>query len=221
MIHSENLKLYLGLGLKLKNTSRNRINQSQLLKQYVEFSTQKGTEAEKNGDKDRKILYKLMNNAVYGKAMENLRNRIDVKLARNKKDYLKWTSKPSYISHKIFDNDLVAIRKNKVTLTLNKPAYIGMCILELSKVLMYEFHYDYIKNKYGNNSKLLFTDANSLMYEIKTEDVYKDFSNDKEMFDFSNYSAKSKCYDNSNKLVVGKMKDETAGVAIEEFVGLK
>ena len=221
MIHSENLKLYLGLGLKLKNTSRNRINQSQLLKQYVEFSTQKGTKAEKNGDKDRKILYKLMNNAVYGKAMENLRNRIDVKLARNKKDYLKWTSKPSYISHKIFDNDLVAIRKNKVTLTLNKPAYIGMCILELSKVLMYEFHYDYIKNKYGNNSKLLFTDANSLMYEIKTEDVYKDFSNDKEMFDFSNYSAKSKCYDNSNKLVVGKMKDETAGVAIEEFVGLK
>ena len=181
MIHSENLKLYLGLGLKLKNTSRNRINQSQLLKQYVEFSTQKGTEAEKNGDKDRKILYKLMNNAVYGKAMENLRNRIDVKLARNKKDYLKWTSKPSYISHKIFDNDLVAIRKNKVTLTLNKPAYIGMCILELSKVLMYEFHYDYIKNKYGNNSKLLFTDANSLMYEIKTEDVYKDFSNDKEI----------------------------------------
>ena len=70
----------------------------------------------------------------------------------NKKDYLKWTSKSSFMSHKIFDNDLVAIRKNKVTLTLNKPAYIGMCILELSKVLMYEFHYDYIKNKYDNNS---------------------------------------------------------------------
>ena len=162
-----------------------------------------------------------MNNAVYGKTMENLRNRIDVKLVSNKKDYLKWTSKPSYMSHKIFDNDLVAIRKNKVTLTLNKPAYIGMCILELSKVLMYEFHYDYIKNKYGNNSRLLFTDTDSLMYEIKTEDVYKDFSNDKEMFDFSNYSTKSKYYDNSNKLVVDKMKDETAGVAIEEFVGLK
>ena len=86
---------------------------------------------------------------------------------------------------------------------------------------MYEFHYDYIKNKYGNNSRLLFTDTDSLMYEIKTEDVYEDFSNDKEMFDFSNYSTKSKYYDNSNKLVVGKMKDETAGVAIEEFVGLK
>ena len=96
-----------------------------------------------------------------------------------------------------------------------------MCILELSKVLMYEFHYDYIKNKYGNNSRLLFTDTESLMYEIKTEDVYKDFSNDEEMFDYSNYSTRSEYYDNSNKLVVGKMKDETAGVSIEEFVRLK
>ena len=152
--------------------------------------------------------------------MENLRNRIYVKLVSNKKDYLKWTSKPSCMSRKIFDNDLVVIRKNRVTLTLNKPAYIGMCVLELSKVLMYEFHYDYIKNNYGNNSRLLFTGTDSLMYEIKTEDAYEDFSNDKELFDFSNYSTKSKCYDYSSKLVVGKMKDETAGVAIKEFVGL-
>ena len=77
------------------------------------------------------------------------------------------------MSQKIFDNDLVVIRENKVTLTLNKPTYIGMCILLLSKVLMYEFHYDYIKNKYGNNSKLLFTNTDSLMSEIQTEDVYK------------------------------------------------
>ena len=153
--------------------------------------------------------------------IENLKNRMDVKLVSNKKGYLKWTSKPSYMLHKTLDDNLVAIRKKKVTLMLNNPAYIGMCILELSKVLMYEFHYDYIKNKYGNNSRLLFTDTDSLMYEIKTEDVYEDFSNDKEMFDFSNYSTKSKYYDNSNKLVVGKMKDETAGVAIEEFGGLK
>ena len=76
------------------------------------------------------------------------------------------------MSHKIFDNDLVAILKKKVTLTLNRLAYIGMCILELSKVLMFEFHYDYIKNKYGNNSRLLLTDTDSLMYEITTEDVY-------------------------------------------------
>ena len=84
------------------------------------------------------------------------------------------------------------IRKSKVILTLNKPTYIGMCILELSKVLMYGFHFDYIKNKYGNSSRLLFTDTDSLMYEIKTEDIYEDFSSNKEMFDFSNYSTKSK-----------------------------
>ena len=75
------------------------------------------------------------------------------------------------MSYKIFDYELVAIPKNKVTLTLKKPAYIGMCALKLSKVLMYEFYYDYIKNKYGNNSRLLFTDTDRLMYEIKTEDV--------------------------------------------------
>ena len=107
-----------------------------------------------------------------------------------------------------------------VILTLNKPAYIGIYILELNEVLMHEFYHDYIKNKHGNNSKLLFTDSDSLMYEIKTEDIYKDCSNDKEMFDFSNYSTKSK-YNNSNKLVIDKMKNETTGVAIEKCVGLK
>ena len=128
--------------------------------------------------------------------MENLRNRIDVKLVNKDKDYLKCTSKPSYMSHKIFDLDnLVAICKSKVALKLSKPAYIGMCIIELSKVLMYEFHYDYIKNKCDNKSKLLFTDNDILMYEIKTEDVYDDFSSDKEMFDFRNYSSMSKYYD--------------------------
>ena len=96
-----------------------------------------------------------------------------------------------------------------------------MCILGLSELLMYNSHYDYIKNKYSNNSRLLFTDTDSLMHEDKTEDVYKDFSNDKEMFNFSNYSTKSKYCENSNKLVVGEMKDETAGIAIEEFVGLR
>ena len=96
-----------------------------------------------------------------------------------------------------------------------------MCILELSKVLMYKFHYDYINIKYDNKSNLLFTATDSLMYEIKTEDVYVDFSSNKEKFDLSNCLTKSKYYDNSNKIVIGKVKDETGGVAIEEFVGLK
>ena len=211
MIHYENLQLYLRLRLKLKKVHRVlEFNQSQWLKPYIEFNTKKRIEAEKNNDKDRKVLYKLMNNAIYRKTMEN-----------NEKDYLKCTSKPSYMPHKIFDNNLVAIRKSKLALKLNKPAYIGICILELSKVLMYKFHCDYIKNKYANKSKLLFTDTDNLMYEIKTEDVYENFSSDKEMFDFSNYTTKSKYYDNSNKLVIDKMKDEIGGVIIEEFVGLK
>ena len=156
--------------------------------------------------------------------MENLRSRIDIKLVNNKKDYLKCTSKPIYMSHKIFGSNLFAIRNlqlSKLALKLNKPAYIGMCILELGKILTYEFHYDYIKNEYGNNTKFLFTDTDSLMYEIKTEDAYEDFSSHKEMFDFSNYSTKSKYCDDSNKLVILKLKDEIGGFAIKEFVGLK
>ena len=96
------------------------------------------------------------------------------------------------MSRKIFHNDLVEICKSTVKLMVNKPVYIEMCILDLSKVFMYEIHYNYIKNKYGNNSRLLFTDTDSLMYEIKTREVYEDFSNDKEIFGFINYSAKSK-----------------------------
>ena len=134
-----------------------------------------------------------------------MRNGTNVKLVSNEKDYLKCTSKPSYMSHKISDNNLVVIRKIKLALKHNKPACIGMCILELSKELMDEFHYDYIKSKYNSKSKLLFADTDSSMYETKTKDVYEDFSREKEMFDSSNYSTKSKFYDNSNKLIMGKM----------------
>ena len=121
----------------------------------------------------------------------------------------------------MFDNNLVSIRKSKLASKLNKPAYTRMSILELSKVLMCEFHCDYIKNNCDNKSKLLFRDTDSLMYEFKTEDFKEDFSSDKEMFDFRNYSTKSKYYDNSNKLVIDKMKDETTGVAVKEFFELK
>ena len=108
------------------------------------------------------------------------------------------------MSQNMFNNNFMAIHKNKATLTSNKPAYVRICILDLSKVLMHEFHYDYIKNKYGNSSRLLFTDTDILMYEIKNEDIYEDFRRDKEMFDFSNYSTKLKYYDDSNKLVIVK-----------------
>ena len=124
--------------------------------------------------------------------MENLRNRIDARLDAKPKILFKMDIKIKPYVLQIFDNDLVAILNSKVTLTLNKPSYIRMCIFELIKVLMCEFYYDYIKNKYGNNTRLLFTDTDSLVYEIKTEDVYKDLRSDKEMFDFSNYLTKSK-----------------------------
>ena len=142
-----------------------KLNQSHWLKPFIEFNTKKIIEAGKNNGKDGKALYELLNYAIYRKTMENIRNRIDVKLVNNEKDYLKCISKPSYMSHKTFDNTLVAIQKSKLALKLNKPAYTEMCILELSKVLMYQFHYDYIKNEYENKSKLLFKDTESLMYE--------------------------------------------------------
>ena len=124
------------------------------------------------------------------------------------------------MSQKIFDNDLLVIFESKVVLTLNKPAY-GAMILDFSKVIMYKFHYDYVKNKYGNNSRLSFTDTDSLMYEIKTEDVYEDFSKNKELFDFSDYSSESKYYNDSNKFAFHKMKDETSTAAIKGFLRLK
>ena len=170
VFHYENLQLYLRLGLKSKKKIHRvlEFNQSQWLKLYFEFNSQKKNRSRKNNDKGGKTLYKLIKNAIYGKTMEYLRNRINVKLVNNEKNYLKCTSKPSYMLHKIFDNNLVKIRKSNFALKLNKPAYIEMLILELNNILMYEFHYDYLNNKYDNKSKLLFTDADSLMYEIKT-----------------------------------------------------
>ena len=128
------------------------------------------------------------------KKWKSLRNRTDARLVSNKKNYLKWT-KPNYMSQGIFDNDLVAICKSKVTLTLNKQVLARVCRLDLSEVLLDKFQYDYVKNKYGNNTRLLFTSADSLIYEIKSDDVYEDFSEGKKMFDFSTYSDKSKYYD--------------------------
>ena len=128
-----------------------------------------------------------MNNSVFGKTMENLCKRVDVRLVTDEKKLDKLTSKPTYVSSKIFNENLMAVHKIKETLTLNSPAYVGMCILDLSNTLMYDFHYNYIKKKYGNRARLLFTDTDSLTYEIEAEDVWKDFWNDKDMFHNSDY----------------------------------
>ena len=115
----------------------------------------------------------------------------------------------------------MAVHKIKEALTLNKSAYVGMCILDLSKMLMYDFHYNYIKDKYGDRAKLLFTDTDSLTYEIEAENVYQDFWNDKDTFDNSDYPENSPYYCNANKKVIGKFKDEACGVPITEFIGLR
>ena len=162
-----------------------------------------------------------MNNSVFGKCCENLRKRVDVRLVTDEKKLDELTSKPTYVSSKIFNENLMAVHKIKEALTLNRPAYVGMCILDLSKTLMYDFHYNYIEKKYGNRARLLFTDTDSLTYEIEAEDVYKDLWNDKDMFDNSDYPENSPYYCNANKKVIGKFKDEACGIPITEFVGLK
>ena len=162
-----------------------------------------------------------MNNSVFGKTMENLCKQVDIRLVTNEKKLDKLTSKPTYVSSKIFNENLMAVHKVKETLILNRPAYVGKCIIDLSKTPMYDFHYNYIKKKYGNRARLLFTDTDSLTYEIEAEDVYKDIWNDKDMFNNSDYPENSPYYCNDNKKVIGKFKDEACGVPIVEFVGLK
>ena len=219
VLHYRNLQLYMSLGLKLTKIHRAlEFNQSSWLKPYINFNTQKRAKAKNSFEKD---FFKLMNNSVFGKTMENLRKRQDVKLVTDEEQLLKWSSKPSFISCKIFNENLVAVHKTKTTLTLNRPAYVGMCILDLSKTLMYDFHYNYIKSKYGDKARLLFTDTDSLMYEIEADDVYQDFWKDKNLFDNSDYPNNSPFYNNANKKVIGKFKDEAAGMPIVEFVGLR
>ena len=172
VLHYRNLQLYMDLGLKIKKIHRVlEFNQSPWLEQYISFNTNKRTVAKNDFEKD---FFKLMNNSVFGKTMENLRKRVNVKLITDEKKLIKYSSKPTFISSKIFNEKLVAIHNIKPSLLLNRPAFVGMCILDLSKTLMYDFHYNYIVEKYKSKAKLLFTDTDSLMYEIETNDVYKD-----------------------------------------------
>ena len=219
VLHYRNLQLYIDLGLKVTKVHRVlEFDQSPWLKQYIDYNTEKRKNAKNDFEKD---FFKLMNNSVFGKTMENIRKRVHVRLVTDEKKLLKLTSKPTYVSSKIFNENLVAVHKIKETLTLNRPAYVGMCILDLSKTLMYHFHYNYIKRNYGYKAKLLFTDTDSLTYEIEANDVYKDFFKDKDKFDNSDYPEYSPFFYKKNKKVIGKFKDEAAGIPITEFVGLR
>ena len=207
-IYGKNLQYYLSLGMKLVNIHRVlSFTQINWLKKYVDANTEK-----RKGSKDlfSQNLYKLLNNCIYGKSIENIRKRINVKLINEKSTYLKCVNKPSFISSKVIDKDFVAVHCSKKVLTLNKPIYVGFCILELSKLLMYQFHYDYILKTF-NDVKLLFTDTDSLVYEIRGRNVYEQCFKDKHLFDYSGYPKDSVYYDDLNK-----MKDEFGGVKIAD-----
>ena len=220
ILHYENLKQYLSLGLKLTHIHRGiKFKESQWLKKNIALNTDLRTVAKNEFEKD---FFKLMNNSVFGKTMEKIRNRVDIKLVNDKKQAEKLSAKPNFNHCNIFSEDLVAIHMKKTKLVFNKPVYLGMCMLDLSKTLMYDFHYNYIKRKYGDKANLLLTDTDSTMYEIQTEDFYRDISADvKYRFDTSNYPPDhpSGIPSGLNKKKLGMFKDEAAG--IDEFVGVR
>ena len=171
VVHYKTLMQYLSLGMKLKKIHRGiKFIECDFLKPYIDKNTNLRTQAKNNFEKD---FFKLMNNSVFGKTMENIRNRVNVKLVNAGEQFKKLTSKPNYDSRKIFNENLISVHMKKTSLTMNKPIYLGMSILDLSKNVMYDFHYRYIKPKYGNRAKLLFTDTDSLLYEIETEDFIR------------------------------------------------
>ena len=223
VLHYRNLKLYLSLGLKLSKIHRAlKFKQEPWLKSYIDLNTQKRAQARNTFQKD---FFKLMNNSVFGKTMENVRRHINVDLVTSPSQFKKLVAKPSYQRSKTFLNDedgcLIAVDRQRCKVELKKPIYTGFSVLDLSKVLMYQFHYEYIKPQYGQHSRLLFTDTDSLMYHITTNDVYQDMKEDLELFDTSDYPSNHPLHSNANKKVIGKMKDETAGEPIKEFVGLR
>ena len=222
VIHYENLKQCLKLGLRITNIHRGiKFKESQWLKKYIALNTDLRTKARNEFEKD---FFKLMNNSVFGKTMENIRNRVDIKLVTDKIKAKKLAAKPNFKHCNILNENLIAIHMKKTSLTFDKPVYLGMSILDLSKTLMFDFHYNYIKKKYGDKAKLLFTDTDSLMYEIRTEDFYEDIKGDvKDRFDTSDYPSNhpSGIPTGCNKKVLGMFKDEAGGKIIDEFVGLR
>ena len=228
VIHHETLKLYESLGLKITKIHKGiTFDESPWLAEYIEMNTALRTKATSNFEKD---FFKLANNSVFGKTMENVRNRVDIRLVNDTEKLLKLASKPNYQSHTIFTDDLAAIQMRRTELILNKPIYLGMSILDISKNLMYDFHYKYIKPKFGSRSQLTYTDTDSLTYDIETDDFYKDISQDVEKwFDTSNYPKnhvdrdgnKSAIPVGMNKKVPGLFKDECGGKQITESAILR
>ena len=182
-VHYRNLQLYLSLGMKLTKIHRVlKFKQSDWMKKYIGFNTEKRINAANDFEKD---FFKLIINSVYGKTMENLQKRINVRLVNDTEDFLSYTSRLTYIACRIFSKHFAAIHEIKPVLILNKPIYVGFTVLELSKWLMYDFHYNFIKKIF--DAELLFTDIDSLLYEIKSENVYEEFFKWKNLILYQKY----------------------------------
>lgn len=223
VIHYKMLKMVLQHNLKLTKVHRVlQFHQHTFLKPYIELNTAMRTKATNEFEKN---FYKLLSNAIYGKTMENLRSRVDVKL----KSYWKgrygaasMIADPSFKRRTIFDEDLVAIEMNKTSVLMNKPIAIGMAILDISKTVMYDFHYNFMKPKYGHNAEVVYTDTDSFIYEIKNFNFYAELLENLDKFDTSDYPTNNQFnIPQVNKKVPGLFKDEMNSEIITEFVGLR
>ena len=221
VIHLRNLKQALNHGLILEKVHRViKFNQKAWLKPYIDdINTKLRQKARNNFEKD---FFKLMNNAVFGKTMENVRKYRNIKLVTTEKRRNYLLSEPNYHTATFFTENLLAIEIRKIQILMNKPVYLGLSILDVSKTLMYEFWFDYEKPKYGENAKLCYMDTVSFIVPVKTDDIYKDIAQDnKTRFDASNFEIYRPLPKGKNKKVIGLMKDELGGQIMKEFVGLR
>ena len=220
VVHINSLKQALNHGLKLKKVHRIiEFNQKAWLKPYIDMNNELRKVADSDFEKD---FYKLMNNVVFGKTMENIRKHRDIKLVTTDKKRSKLVSEPNYHTINLISEDLSIIEMKKTKVKMNKPIYLGLSILEISKILMYEFWYDYMKPKYDNNVKLCYMDTDSFIMNIKTNDFYEDIANDVgNRFDTSDYEVNRPLPIGKNKKVIGLMKDELGEKIITEFVTLR
>ena len=220
IVHINVLKQALNHGLKLRKVHRViEFEQETWLKEYIDVNTELRKKAANDFEKD---FFKLMNNAVFGKTMENVRKHRDIKLVESDKKRKKIVSEPNFHTMKLIDNNLAIIEMKKVKVKMNKPIYLGLSILDISKITMYEFWYDYVKIKYEDKAQLCYMDTDSFVANIKTKDFYKDISQDvNKRFDTSNYTFDRPLPTGINKKVIGLMKDELGGNIITEFVALR
>ena len=223
VVHKRALIQALELGCVLKKVWRGlQFRERPWLKEFIELNTKLRQEAKTQFGKD---FFKLMSNSVFGKTMENLRNRKTIELVESEKRFLKLAAKSNYSHSTRFAENLLGVHMKKTVIYFDKPVYVGQAILDISKTLMYDFHYNYVMKKWPE-AQLCFTDTDSLLYKIETEDLFEDISEDvAEKFDTADFAEDHpKVLDGTlkrmNKKVLGMMKDETAGRQIEDFVGL-